>query len=119
MSHALAFIGFGVIIPTKSVPEQVDLYEIAERYGLYVDWIEFAVGENDCGTDNPKEEGVYVIIYERTRKDIYDCSYGVIDWFEKKDCWQDIEQAKKYFFQLGGHLDMLLNPQWIIAQYRM
>lgn len=118
--HDLALFGFGVVIPSKTIDEKdIDIHEIATRYGLHVDWIEDAVDDERRGNEDIPYVSSYIITYERTRKEIYDCNYGVHTWFQEKDCWKDISQAKIYFSQLGDKLGMLLDPQWILAVYRM
>ena len=118
--HDLALFGFGIVIPSKTIDDKkIDIYEVAERYGLHVDWIEDAVGDQRLGNEDIPYVSSYVITYERTRKEIYDCNYGVHTWFQESEHWKDVAQAKTYFTQLGLKLDMVLDPQWILAVYRM
>lgn len=118
--HDLALFGFGVVIPSEIIDQKgIDLEEVAERYGLYVDWIESAVDDQIRPIEEITYTNVYVITYKDTRKEIYDCNYGIHTWFQNRLCWENLGMAKVYFRQLADKLDMVLDPQWILAVYRM
>lgn len=114
MSHDLAFIGFGVIIPQKDITGGP--YDHVGKLDLYVDWIEYAVSAEECGKNKPKQESVYIITHEKTRREIYDCNYGGLDAYSLVYLPLDCMEA---FVELEKIVGYQLKPQWILAHYRM